>query len=471
MEELYNYENFLDKETRKKQGIVYTPKLIVDYINKKCLSLYLDDIVPPKVIDFSCGTGVFLVDMANKISARFKMPIEEVYDKCIFANDIDINATALFASITGCKNVTNLNGLSVDLTSYDIIVGNPPYVKIQNLDNKTKKEVQMLEWCEDGNTDLFLAFSEKKAKSNKIYGMICPNSWIKSKAGSKMRRYLIKKNINELIDFRDKQIFKEMAYTSIVISSGKEEKNLLFKTSLEEEGQMRSYEELAEDNFFLYKKEAEILDLISKKQNRFLDYFNINVGLATLYDKGYYLKAAKEKDGLIVVDGFYLEKDLVKKAFKASRIKTSKQNDYFIFPYKNGKIIKEKVLKTKYPLTFKYLNRFKDKFLDREKGEFRKKYDNGKVEWYEYGRSQALSVQDEKILIPPIFKEFNYVKINEGLFFSGYCIYPKNNKYDFDDLIEILDSQEMREWIKINANHKAGGYYSVSKSTFENFRF
>jgi len=80
MEELYNYENLLDKEIKKKQGIVYTPKPIVDYINKKCLSLYLDEVVPPRVVDFSCGTGVFLVDMANKIGARFKMPIEEVYD-------------------------------------------------------------------------------------------------------------------------------------------------------------------------------------------------------------------------------------------------------------------------------------------------------------------------------------------------------------------------------------------------------
>ena len=67
----------------------------------------------------------------------------------------------------------------------DIIVTNPPYVRIQNLDIQTREFLQeSFDFCE-GDTDIYIAFFEKFAKSNKIVGMICPNSWIRNKGTKK----------------------------------------------------------------------------------------------------------------------------------------------------------------------------------------------------------------------------------------------------------------------------------------------
>ena len=69
MKELYEYQKTLTKEKKKKLGIVYTPVNIVSFINEKCLERWHSS-TPPRVIDFSSGTGVFLFDMASKISEK-----------------------------------------------------------------------------------------------------------------------------------------------------------------------------------------------------------------------------------------------------------------------------------------------------------------------------------------------------------------------------------------------------------------
>lgn len=473
MKNLYDYEKTLTKDKKKKQGITYTPKEVVSYINEKCLSLW-DGEVPPRVIDFSSGTGVFLVDMAEKIRDRYQITIEEVYEKYIYANDLDSEAIKIFSKETGCENVTTIDGLMVDLSAYDIIVGNPPYVKIQNIEKQQREKIKSLDWCTKGNIDLFIAFSEKKAKSGKIYGMICPNSWIKSSSGSKMRQFLLRNKMDELVDFREKQIFKETTYTTIIISSGEERDSYLFKVSMEESGEQIDFAEVNETNFFLKSSERDFIASIEERKNKFLDHFDMSVGIATLYDKGYYLPNAETKDGFVVFGEHKIELDITKRAYKASKLDLYEgdRKDYFIFPYKNGKAIKESEMIRDYPQAYSYLSSFKNIFLSRDKGEFGKRHANKEVEWYEYGRTQALSIQDEKILIAPLFKKVKHLKIDNGVFFSGYCIMPKkSSKFDFNDLEDIMNSNEFQKWIELNGSHKRGGYFSINKNCFKNFKF
>jgi type I restriction-modification system DNA methylase subunit len=78
MNQFYDYEKELDAEKKKALGIVYTPIEIVDYINNLVLSEW-QGTTPPMVLDPCCGTGIFLFDMAAKISERWNLAIEEVY--------------------------------------------------------------------------------------------------------------------------------------------------------------------------------------------------------------------------------------------------------------------------------------------------------------------------------------------------------------------------------------------------------
>ena len=105
------YEESLDINIKKKSGIYYTPKIIVDYIIKKTIKNH--DIVKnpePKILDISCGCGNFLLEVYDILYDLLEDNIYELkniygdnyinYDtihnhiisKCIYGYDTDINA-------------------------------------------------------------------------------------------------------------------------------------------------------------------------------------------------------------------------------------------------------------------------------------------------------------------------------------------------------------------------------------------
>jgi len=52
------FENLIDLDRKKSEGVVYTPNYIIDFIINYSLSLYNDDI-PPILCDPSCGSAGF----------------------------------------------------------------------------------------------------------------------------------------------------------------------------------------------------------------------------------------------------------------------------------------------------------------------------------------------------------------------------------------------------------------------------
>ena len=60
------YESILDKEARKEGGVYYTPPLIVNYMVENALNKFVanktpEEIARVKIVNPSCGAGVFLV--------------------------------------------------------------------------------------------------------------------------------------------------------------------------------------------------------------------------------------------------------------------------------------------------------------------------------------------------------------------------------------------------------------------------
>jgi len=94
LNEFYQYENDVDAAKKSSLGIVYTPHWIVDYINREVLKRWRGK-QPPKVVDPCCGTGIFLHDMAQKISQRWSMPIKTVFQQYIFGFDVDTEAISI----------------------------------------------------------------------------------------------------------------------------------------------------------------------------------------------------------------------------------------------------------------------------------------------------------------------------------------------------------------------------------------
>ena len=107
--------------------------------------------------------------------------------------------------------------------TFDLVIGNPPYVQIQKLKDKVyKKRLSEQFKVFHGNSDLYCLFFEKGSEllnSNGSLAFITSNKWLKTNYGELLRNYFLAEcEILNVIDFKSLQIFKSASVdTSIVI--------------------------------------------------------------------------------------------------------------------------------------------------------------------------------------------------------------------------------------------------------------
>ena len=98
---------------------------------------------------------------------------------------------------------------------FDIVVGNPPYVR-QELLGKNNKEFYARRFPNVGNgtADLYVYFYELGMSILKPAGFlsyITPNKWFKTKYGRELRHYLQPFDVQQIIDFFELKIFEDAA--------------------------------------------------------------------------------------------------------------------------------------------------------------------------------------------------------------------------------------------------------------------
>jgi len=106
---------------------------------------------------------------------------------------------------------------------YDYVVGNPPYVRVQNLPDSQKAMVERLYEATTGNYDIYCPFYKRglnwlDGDGGKL-GFITPNQFMVTDYGEGLRRvFLQESQIKEVYDFRDSGVFEDATnYPAIVI--------------------------------------------------------------------------------------------------------------------------------------------------------------------------------------------------------------------------------------------------------------
>jgi len=107
---------------------------------------------------------------------------------------------------------------------YDYVVGNPPYVRVQNLPDSQKAMMERLYETTTGNYDIYCPFYERgldwlDGDGGKL-GYITPNQFMMTEYGEGLRRVLLgESRIEEVYDFRDSGVFEDATnYPAIVIA-------------------------------------------------------------------------------------------------------------------------------------------------------------------------------------------------------------------------------------------------------------
>ncbi len=103
---------------------------------------------------------------------------------------------------------------------FEIIVGNPPYVKYQDLSDENRMYlIKNWKTIENGTFNLYFSFFElgyKLLTADGKLGYITPNNYFTSLAGLSLRKYFFQnKSLTRIIYFSHKKVFDAQTYTAI----------------------------------------------------------------------------------------------------------------------------------------------------------------------------------------------------------------------------------------------------------------
>ena len=173
-------------------------------------------------------------EIAELLEANHALPRREAlklaswdpYDQNTFAPFFD--SEWMFGLKASSENpvqssINTINSELFALTSgpFDIITGNPPYVRMEEI--KHYKEVFRIHYtCFTGRADLYVYFYEaalRLLRSGGIISFITSNKYFRAAYGDRLRRLLASTtHIQHLIDFGDASVFAAIAYPSIIIA-------------------------------------------------------------------------------------------------------------------------------------------------------------------------------------------------------------------------------------------------------------
>lgn len=389
-----------------------------------------------------------------------------------------------------------------DTNGFNAIVGNPPYVRIQNFVRYSPEEVDYYRskqspytYSNNDSFDKYYLFIERAINllcDGGRVGYIVPHKFFIVKGGKKLRAYITSStSLDRIIHFGVTQLFPNRStYTAIVVLVKAKKENLDFSridnlapTDIFQTVPVINYSNANFDAapwVFVSEKADTLFQKLKSTDTVYLkSVAEIPVGLQTSADPIFIFTATKDD-----VTHFYFIKDnkeyKVEKAICKPSIydvsfdnfDTVSANGQMIFPYtiagNTAKVISQEELENDYPDCWAYLNLFKDKLETRSI--------NGKdPEWYQYGRSQSLTKfhNTDKIVFPVLSQKPSYVIDETNFQFTGggngpYYSIISNSNYSIYYLAALLSHPVLEAMVKSRASEFRGEYYSHGKQFIEN---
>ena len=425
------------------------------------------------VIDNSAGDGAFLQEIVKRYCKAF---LSANHDRNLlkdnlqsYIHGIEIEPSEYLKCLENLNTVAkqfDISGVCWDVLcgdalkeksfngKMDYVVGNPPYVRVHNL-QENYCQTKQFRFAQSGMADLYLVFFEVGFNMLATGGKLCyitPSSWLNSLAGKTLREYILQNgNLLELIDLEHFQAFDATTYTLIsLFEKGCRHESFLYSVY---DGPTRC------------KKHIEQLKL----RQVFIDgefYLAKSPALLLLQDirTGIFPRRAVVKNGFATLaDSVFINTKFTFVNHTIPVVKASTGKWYSAFyPYDNdGR-----------PLTYNELCREKHvgEYLENNKHILLKgKSEQDATAWYLYGRTQAIKdVWHDKIAVNTCIRDVASIKINfapkgNGVY-SGLYIMSETS---CDVIKKMLQSEDFLNYVKLLKKYKSGGYYTFSSKDLE----
>lgn len=461
---------------KKNNGEVFTPEKIIEFILHKTYN--------PKKMDYvlepGCGDGRFIISILKRIIKEFTgnenlinekiskiYGIELDFDNFLVAKSNVDKFLSSYSFIHNRPNILNGDALMYGLNSeikWSYIVGNPPYIRIHNLDSVYLNRLQQsYDYLQNGMVDLYYAFFElhKNLEDEGVLCFITPSSYLYNTSGEFLFSDLYnKKLLNNIVDFTSEKMFKNASTYTCITTLQKNSKELVYQKS------DKNFKEFYEKKISFDCENCKFINLIQddfSNNSLFKNKYKVKTGFATLLDKIFVISSFIDNGETITFKKngieYTIEKNITKKCIKAS-----KYNGTFhrvIFPYINvngtNKPIDENTLQNTYPMLFNYMQNYKTQLLARDKGKIHKD------KWFLWGRTQGINnTCGNKIVISPIYfnNPFTYIQ-EDVLVYSGYYII-------IDQMDEIFTDEDFIQKLNFVSKPLASGWKTLQKKILDN---
>ncbi len=514
---------------------------------------YLEKLRGIRIIDPACGSGAFLISAfrrlldERKIVAREILNDNSVIDEAPLIADIlqhniygvDINPSSVEIaklalwlhsaranaplstldhtircgnSLVGpdcwgiiarnAQNEARVNPFDWGDERYDIVLGNPPYVKLQNLMKvdpdvvaylQAQRAVGTYESAQTGNFDLYLPFIElglRLLREGGRMAYIAPSLWAVNEYGQGLRGVLHRtRQLERWIDFKSYQVFDEaITYTALQFFTRDANENV--KVVISPEGEMGDIdwddETLAipsvslrddtewlmvsgEDRDVIIRLAGDCLRLDDPKVTQ-----AITVGIQTSADSIYHLRklghntyecSPPKRESYVVEIEDAILKPLISGP-EAKRYEAPETNTYLLFPYEQDQknnigLLRPKELQSRFPKAWAYLLSYQTDLRKREGGKM-----DGE-NWYAYNYPKNLDKQEfQKLVVAQTVPEMrvsadytalkylNNVRVN-GILPAAKC--------DMSFIMAALNSSVAEFVFRRIAKPKQGGWFEANK--------
>lgn len=584
---------FEEPEVSASNGVVPTPKIIVEQIIKDTLGPLVEgksvaELAQMKVADICCGSGTFLISTFDFIQRAVleKLALEkgdypdkihqldesswaltlrakrEILEQNIYGVDVNPYAAEVsefslllkllegeskatvdsFIDQHSQKVLPNLKGnikcgnslvdssflefnpdaitedkilhklnlfdwnqefpFLVDSSGFDAIIGNPPYVRIQNMVKFAKEEVEFYQSSSSGylvskseTIDKYYVFIERALSllnERGRLGYIIPHKFFLIKGGKALRILIFTKaQIAKIIHFGVSQVFPDRStYTAILILQKEKSEFFEFKKvrrvsaeSLDNARDIILYntEDFKSDPWiFLSPATKSIFEKVRSERTAPLKNFaEICVGLQTSADKIYIFVPESEtattykfsKGGVT----WEVEKGICRPAIydlTFGSFDAVQSNAQLIFPYfidnESAVLFDEEFFQDQFPLAYAYLGSEKSKLMKRN-------LQGKEPKWYQFGRSQSLVkfINNPKLIWSVLATSAPYTLDLNNLLFTGggngpYYGLINNSAFELEYFLGILSHPLFENMVKSGASEFRGSYYSHGKQFIEN---
>jgi type I restriction-modification system DNA methylase subunit len=385
---------------------------------------------------------------------------------------------------------------------FSALVGNPPYIRIQNMVQYSPEEVKYYQSSKSPyrtsqrhNFDKYSLFIERGLsllREDGRLGYIVPHKFFTIRSGQALRELLSSgQHLSQIVHFGVEQVFgsQRTTYTCLLILSEAraDEFTVEYVHDLDiwrqgESGNIEAYLAgyVGEKPWLFAPPAARALfeRLETENQTTLGQVADIFVGLQTSADTIYILKPVREAEGLLQFvdrngEERVVERSIVRPCLLDVTLTAFSRpvaNSYIIFPYRivgnKAQVYTQEEMKEYFPHCWKYFQAFQEQLLQRNISPF------SEDTWYRYGRSQSLAKfnGEHKLIWPVLGLEARYAYDDQDVLFTGggngpyYGLRPLKETQESIYYLQAVLSHPVIEAIVLTGGSPfRGGYKSHGK--------